>query len=395
MRSRYTRSWRLLTAILAVALAGEASAATCTWLGVTASAKDRANATCAGGSGGIPADGADQASIGLAAAAPFRLEYAGIGDPAQPASAAVAPKHVTGNVTLDTTIVGAGHLVSTPAGIDCPDTCSASFPTGTAVTLAQTPAPGRGFGGWSGACSGLDATCTLAMDSSQAVTATFPGAAAITIVSGDAQAAWVDTAFAQPLVVEVSTAGGMPVIDATVLFAAETSTNGASATLSAATATTGTDGRALVHATANAIVGGPYAVTAILDRATFPPASFVLNNVAAPAPVALTVTKSGAGSGLVSGPGIACGNDCSETLAIGTTVQLVAQADASSVFAGWSGGGCSGTGACTVMLAAATTIDARFDRTSADPVPALGGLGLLALVLGAMTIAWGMREGRA
>jgi Divergent InlB B-repeat domain/PASTA domain len=76
----------------------------------------------------------------------------------------------------------------------------------------------------------------------------------------------------------------------------------------------------------------------------------------------LTATKAGAGSGsITSSPsGFDCGTNCAFTFADGTTVTLTAAADANSVFAGWSGGGCSGTGACTVTLSADTTVTASF-----------------------------------
>jgi uncharacterized repeat protein (TIGR01451 family) len=56
---------------------------------------------------------------------------------------------------------GLGTLTSTPAGIDCGATCVATFPSGTAVTLAATPTPGSRFVGWSGDCTA--ATCQLTM----------------------------------------------------------------------------------------------------------------------------------------------------------------------------------------------------------------------------------------
>src|SRR5439155_12749131 len=76
----------------------------------------------------------------------------------------------------------------------------------------------------------------------------------------------------------------------------------------------------------------------------------------------LTATKAGAGSGsITSSPsGFDCGTNCAFTFAQGTTVTLTAAADANSVFAGWSGGGCSGTGTCTVAPSADTTVTASF-----------------------------------
>ena len=75
----------------------------------------------------------------------------------------------------------------------------------------------------------------------------------------------------------------------------------------------------------------------------------------------LTVSRAGAGTGTVSGPaGINCGSACSATFGAGAVVTLTATPAAGSVFAGWSGGGCSGTGSCVVTVSAATTVTATF-----------------------------------
>ena len=77
---------------------------------------------------------------------------------------------------------------------------------------------------------------------------------------------------------------------------------------------------------------------------------------------ALDVTKSGAGAGTVtSNPaGISCGSDCSEVYPSGTAVTLTASPAVGSSFAGWTGGGCTGTGTCVVTLTAATAVTATF-----------------------------------
>lgn len=76
--------------------------------------------------------------------------------------------------------------------------------------------------------------------------------------------------------------------------------------------------------------------------------------------VLLTVTKSGTGVGNVAGIGIACGADCSESVAPGTVVALAATAAAGSSFVAWSGA-CTGSGACNVTMSAAQTVNAQFD----------------------------------
>src|SRR5207249_2073616 len=140
--------------------------------------------------------------------------------------------------------------------------CSASYASGTALTLTAAPATGSTFTGWSGGgCSGTG-TCTVTLNAATTVTATF----------------------------------GVP--------------------------------------------------------------SF-----------ALTVSKAGAGSGTVTStpPGITCGTTCAWSYPSGTVVTLTATPAADSTFAGWSGGGCTGTGACTVTLSAATAVTATFDLQATNP----------------------------
>jgi hypothetical protein len=82
-----------------------------------------------------------------------------------------------------------------------------------------------------------------------------------------------------------------------------------------------------------------------------------------PAPATLAVTLAGSGSGTVtsSPAGISCGADCSEPFAPGTSVTLTATPAGGSTFAGWSGGGCGGTGACTVTVSGSLTVTATFN----------------------------------
>ena len=68
-----------------------------------------------------------------------------------------------------------GSITSNPAGLVCPDkkkSCSVKFVKGAQVTLTPTPQSNRSFGGWTGACSGLDA-CTLLVDGNKGVGAIF------------------------------------------------------------------------------------------------------------------------------------------------------------------------------------------------------------------------------
>jgi len=78
--------------------------------------------------------------------------------------------------------------------------------------------------------------------------------------------------------------------------------------------------------------------------------------------VSLTVTREGTGSGTVtsSPAGIDCGAVCSASYESGTVVTLTATPATGSTFEGWTGGGCGGTGTCTVTVTGNTAVSARF-----------------------------------
>jgi YVTN family beta-propeller protein len=109
----------------------------------------------------------------------------------------------------------------------------------------------------------------------------------------------------------------------------------------------------------------PTADTAVTATFTVIP-SFMLS---------IATTGNGAGAVMSSPSGIACGSTCSASFEQGTQVTLTAAQAAGSTFAGWSGGGCSGTAPCTVTISAATTVTATF---VADTI---GNLTLVAAVL--------------
>ena len=74
--------------------------------------------------------------------------------------------------TLNVTNTGGGTVTSSPAGIDCGSTCSASFTSGTSVSLSATANSDYTFSGWSGACTGTG-TCTVSMSAARSVMAGF------------------------------------------------------------------------------------------------------------------------------------------------------------------------------------------------------------------------------
>jgi hypothetical protein len=81
----------------------------------------------------------------------------------------------------------------------------------------------------------------------------------------------------------------------------------------------------------------------------------------------LKVNIAGSGSGVIHGASIDCSassggpvGPCEVSEVTGNRVTLTASASRGSTFIGWSGSGCSGTGACTVTLNSNVTVTARF-----------------------------------
>lgn len=75
--------------------------------------------------------------------------------------------------------------------------------------------------------------------------------------------------------------------------------------------------------------------------------------------VRLVVKRSGNGAGTVIGNDINCGKKCIASFPAGTHVTLTARAKPGSRFAGWSGD-CSGHRGCSLTMAKAHTVTARF-----------------------------------
>ncbi|MHA2657853.1 MAG: pectin acetylesterase-family hydrolase, partial [bacterium JZ-2024 1] len=93
----------------------------------------------------------------------FYLTACGGGGGAVPSS--------TFTLTVNRSGTGNGTVTSSPSGISCGSTCSASFPFGSSVTLFITPDTGSSFAGWSGDPDCSDGQVT--MDADETCTANF------------------------------------------------------------------------------------------------------------------------------------------------------------------------------------------------------------------------------
>ena len=96
------------------------------------------------------------------------------------------------------------------------------------------------------------------------------------------------------------------------------------------------------------------------------------------APVTLSVTKSGSGSGTVTSTpdGINCGRACSLSVTRGRAVTLTARAAAGSGFTGWRGA-CAGTADCVVTMSAARAVTATFAKFRLTVATAGVGAGIV------------------
>ena len=242
---------------------------------------------------------------------------------------------------------GDGTVTSAPAGIACGADCAEAYIPGTIVTLTAVATVGSTFAGWSGGgCTGTG-VCTITLNSAQMVTATFTlNQYPLTVAKNGTGTGTVTS----------SPAGINCGADCTELF-----DHGSMIMLAAAAGPNAT----FAGWSGGGCTGvGSCVVT--MTAATTVTATFNLNQVV------LTVAKNGTGTGTVtsSPAGITCGTDCTEPYNVGQAVVLTAVAGTNSTFAGWSGGGCTGTGTCTVTMTAATTVTATFNLTMVTTINA-------------------------
>jgi uncharacterized repeat protein (TIGR02543 family) len=244
-----------------------------------------------------------------------------------------------------------GTVTSSPAGIDCGTDCTETYASVTGVTLTAHPDAGAVFAGWSGACTGSAPTCTLTMDRSRSVTATFTTRPVLTLSkAGNGQG----TVTSMPAGIDCGTDCNEPYDRFTnVTLTADPNPNSTFGGWSGACAGT--------SLTCSVTMDGSKSVTATFTLKSEP---------------SLTVLKTGDGQGTVSGPGIDCGTDCQGSYDPGSNVNLSATAALGSIFVGWTG--CDTVeldGTCTMNMSGDKTLMAEFDDplalTPSDPTTRL------------------------
>jgi hypothetical protein len=271
---------------------------------------------------------------------------------------------------------GTGRVLSAPAGIDCTltagvasGTCAFDFPFGTQVQLtASWIASGAVFGGWTGACltSGVAPTCSLTMSEPRTAGAGFTALALVRVEPGSTGGVTVSSA---PAGIACTLGDGtttgtcataFPVGTNVVLTAAEPGNARArqwndcdSATRTACTL---------------ALTGPPRIVSLAVD-----------------APRTLSVSPFGAGSGVITAPGIQCGQpsslgtQCATTFPIDGSAVVTATPQPGSTFDRWIDGPCDGSTVptCPVTFGAPLTVafTAVFEPAVAPVTLTLTGSG--------------------
>ena len=232
---------------------------------------------------------------------------------------------------------GGGTVTSTPSGINCGPTCSASFDDGTQVTLSSVADANSSFAGWSGAGCPVTGDCVLTMDQARSVTATFTKNTYQLDVS------------------KAGTGGGTITSTPSGINCGPTCSASFDAGAPVTVSVTPNANSTFMGWSGSGCSGTGDCVVAMVQArsiaATFSTSRFPLD-----------ISKTGTGGGIVSSTpaGIDCSSTCSASFDDGSQVTLTAIPAPGSGFQGW-GGDCAGLGTCTVSMGGARFVTATFD----------------------------------
>ena len=265
---------------------------------------------------------------------------------------------VTVSLTVGKSGTGAGTVTSSPAGIDCGNTCSGEFESGASVTLTATPAIGSTFAGWSvdgDACPVLSnggLSCAVTMTQARNVTATFASVAAVECT------------------VTTAPAGRQITVDGRSYTAAQTFawTPGSQHDLGVPSPQGGGAGTRYLFSAWSDGGAQSHSISVPSSPATYT-AAFATQHL-------LTIVITGTGTVTVTPPGEPGSVACITLLGVscfgswhptGTSVTLTPVSAPGWAFAGWGGGVCTGVSpTCTLSMTAPRTVTATFSRIFTD-----------------------------
>ncbi|MBF0517899.1 MAG: hypothetical protein HQK97_12470, partial [Nitrospirae bacterium] len=231
---------------------------------------------------------------------------------------------------------GTGTVTSSPAGISCGSTCSATYTAGTSVVLTAAADTGYGYS-WTGCDSSSGAQCTVAMAGNKTVTAAFGLTYTLTVNnSGNG------TITSSPSGISCGSACSTP-------YAA-----GASVTL---TATPNTGYTFSSWSGCDSTSGSECTIAMSSDKSVS--AVFKSTNT-------LTVKTVGAGTALImsSPAGISCGTTCSYSYVTGTAVTITATPNAGFSLIDWSGCDSRNAFQCIVTMSSDKSVAAVLSQST-------------------------------
>ncbi|HOX01366.1 MAG TPA: right-handed parallel beta-helix repeat-containing protein [Candidatus Paceibacterota bacterium] len=231
---------------------------------------------------------------------------------------------------------GSGRVYSVDGQIDCGPTCTGFYSAGVNVVLRAEPATNSVFAGWSGSgCEGTN-DCVVRIQPGTNVT--------------------VRAVFKRLYTLKINLSGnGTGVVaksDGSLVCSTSCQAQFVDGTEVTLTATPDPGYMFIKYygwintrePIASLVIDGNREVTAVFGT-----------------PHTIRVTKTGTGTGLVRGNWHHCGDTCERVVGYGETVWLQAEPAAGSVFRGWLGGPCTGTGQCDIEVSEDVTITAVFD----------------------------------
>ncbi len=251
--------------------------------------------------------------------------------------------------TIGITIVGTGSVECKDEGAGSFGPCTGNFNEGHVVKLKETPGSHFSFTGWSEfagsgavttACTGAVTECEVKVDNNVTGKATF-------------------TQITHTLTVTVTGVGkvnaGSGAIAGCEAAGGVCSGSYGEGSVITLTAVPGVDQK--FTGWSGADVGSCDQTGATLTcPVTIPAHNAAIAAGFAPNIHTLAINKAGTGTGSV----LCNGGSCASSYLSGTSITLAAVPTAGSNFAGWSGGGCSGTGSCVIALTADSTVTATF-----------------------------------
>jgi uncharacterized repeat protein (TIGR03803 family) len=271
------------------------------------------------------------------------------------------------NLILSVSNMGNGTITSSDGSINCNAACTAQYESGDVVTLTATPAQGWSFSNWSG-CDTVQANvCTVTMENSRNVTATYTATYSMSVaVTGSGTVTSADG------FINCGTACSHMYLNLTVV------------TLTA----TAAQGWVLTNWTGCDTVRGNVC-TVSMWMARNASATFRRT-------YGVTVLTNGSGT-VISGDGyINCGIACFHDYPSGTTLALTAMPAVGSTVGSWSG--CTSThgNVCTVTINSATTVSVTFSPVTVSfgsltfsPTPARYGI----VTVGTLNLAMSAPQG--